>query len=154
MPRRKRCRRVAFLPDYIYFKPSGIGVRDLEIIELDLSEIEAIRLKDYIRLDQEEAALKMGVSQPTFHRILDEARRKVAEAIINGMALKIKTDSNVEIYKNGDKRLFRCFVCGIEWEIGYGEPKPYICPKCNSNLVKKIQRDEDTDIKKDKKEEK
>jgi len=148
MPRRKRCRRVAFLPDYIYFKPSGIGIRDLDVIELDLSEIEAIRLKDYLRLDQEEAAIKMGVSQPTFHRILDEARRKIAKAIIDGMALKIKTDSNVEFYKNDDKRLFRCFSCGDEWEIDYGEPRPSVCPRCNSNFVRRIREDEDIDIRK------
>lgn len=143
MPRRRRCRRVAFLPDYIYFKPSGIGIRDLDVIELDLSEIEAIRLKDYLRLDQEEAAIMMGVSQPTFHRILDDARKKVAKAIIDGMALKIKTDSNVEFYKNYDKRLFRCFGCGGEWEIDYGEPRPSVCPQCSSNFVRRIQPDED-----------
>lgn len=57
---------------------------------LGLDELEAIRLKDLLSFPQEEAARIMNVSQPTFHRILKEARRKIADVIVHGKALRIE----------------------------------------------------------------
>ena len=62
----------------------------LEEVYLRMDELEAIRLADYEGLYHEEAAAKMQVSRATFGRILEEARRKVAEAIIQGKALHIE----------------------------------------------------------------
>ncbi|MEM5777633.1 MAG: DUF134 domain-containing protein [Candidatus Aenigmatarchaeota archaeon] len=90
MPRPRRCRRIFFKPNVTYFKPAGLRVIKLEEIILTVDEIEALRLKDFLDLDQEEAARKMNVSQPTFHRIISSARKKIADAIINGKALKIE----------------------------------------------------------------
>ena len=58
---------------------------------MDLDELEAIRLADYEGRYHEEAARDMKVSRATFGRIVNEARRKVAEALIRGKALKIET---------------------------------------------------------------
>jgi len=55
-----------------------------------VDELESIRLKDHLRLSQEEAAERMGVSQPTFHRIVSEAHRKIAEAFVEGKAIRIE----------------------------------------------------------------
>ena len=63
----------------------------LEEVLLSLDEFEAIRLADNEGLYHEEAAVRMNVSRATFGRILDNARGKVADAIINGKALKIET---------------------------------------------------------------
>jgi predicted DNA-binding protein (UPF0251 family)/predicted Fe-Mo cluster-binding NifX family protein len=90
MPRPRKCRRVAFLPGITYFKPAGIPLRELEENLLAIDEIEAIRLKDIEDLEQEQCALKMGISRPTFQRILESARRKIADALLNGKAIKIK----------------------------------------------------------------
>jgi len=57
---------------------------------LKVEELESIRLKDYLQLSQEAAAKRMGVSQPTFHRILSEAHRKIAEAFVEGKAIRIE----------------------------------------------------------------
>ena len=57
---------------------------------LKVEELESLRLKDYQRLSQEEAAGKMGISQPTFHRIISEAHRKIAEAFVEGKAIRIE----------------------------------------------------------------
>lgn len=57
---------------------------------LTLDEFEALRLADLEGLYQEEAAQRMGVSRPTFGRILGVAHRKVAEALILGKALRIE----------------------------------------------------------------
>jgi predicted DNA-binding protein (UPF0251 family) len=52
--------------------------------------LEAIRLADAEGMDHEESARQMGVSRPTFSRILSEARRQVARALSNGWALRIE----------------------------------------------------------------
>ncbi|MBW2980520.1 DUF134 domain-containing protein [Candidatus Woesearchaeota archaeon] len=89
MPRPRRFRKVMFGPNVDYFKPRGISIADLQTVSLNVEELEAIRLKDFEGMDQVDAAKKMNVSQPTFHRILIEARKKVAEALVNGKAIKI-----------------------------------------------------------------
>jgi predicted DNA-binding protein (UPF0251 family) len=63
----------------------------LEEVNLSLDELEAIRLADYEGLYHEQAAEKMNISRPTFGRILNEARRKLAEVLVDGKALKIET---------------------------------------------------------------
>jgi len=52
--------------------------------------LEAIRLADAEGMEHEEAARRMGVSRPTFSRILSEARRQVARALSNGWAIRIE----------------------------------------------------------------
>lgn len=89
MPRPRRFRRVRFGPNVDYFKPRGIPVSDLGIVDLKVEELEAVRLHDYEDKDQIEAAKIMNVSQPTFHRILEEARKKIAQALVQGKAIKI-----------------------------------------------------------------
>jgi Predicted DNA-binding proteins len=61
-------------------------------VSLSLDELEAIRLADYEGLYQEEAAARMKISRQTLGRILNLAHRKVAEALIQGKALKIETN--------------------------------------------------------------
>ena len=89
MPRPCRRRKIHFSPDVTYYKPAGVPIRDLEEVELKMDEIEAIRLCDVEGLKQEDAANKMDVSQPTFFRILSSGRKKVADALIKGKAIKI-----------------------------------------------------------------
>ncbi|MCK4689029.1 MAG: DUF134 domain-containing protein, partial [Candidatus Marinimicrobia bacterium] len=80
MPRPRHFRRVLFREGFHYFKPQGIRTIDLNETILTVDEFEAIRLKDYEGLDQESAAKKMNISQPTFHRLLLSARKKIADA--------------------------------------------------------------------------
>jgi predicted DNA-binding protein (UPF0251 family)/predicted Fe-Mo cluster-binding NifX family protein len=70
-------------------KPAGIPARGLEEVCLLFDEAEALRLADLEGLYQEAAARSMGVSRQTFGRIVESARRKVADAILNGKALRI-----------------------------------------------------------------
>ncbi len=90
MPRPRLCRRVCFPPGLTYFKPAGIRLVDLKESVLTVDEFEALRLKDLEGLEQETAAGRMAVSQPTFHRILSSARKKIADAIVNGKAIRIE----------------------------------------------------------------
>lgn len=84
-------RRIHFEPGATYFKPAGIPLRELKEVVLSFEEGESLRLKDVEGLDQKMAATKMSISQPTFNRTINSARKKLAEAIIKGKAIKIKT---------------------------------------------------------------
>jgi predicted DNA-binding protein (UPF0251 family) len=55
-----------------------------------------MRLADYERLYHEDAAIRMKISRQTFGRILNEARRKVAECLLKGKALKIEITQKEE----------------------------------------------------------
>ena len=90
MPRPRKCRRVAFLPGVTYFKPAGIPLRELEENLITIDELEAMRLKDIEDLEQEQCAVKMGISRPTFQRTVESARRKITDALLNGKAIKIE----------------------------------------------------------------
>lgn len=90
MPRPFRCRTIERVPEITFFKPQGVPLRDLEIVHLALDELEAMRLVDLDGLYQEEAAEQMGVSRPTLGRILENARRKVSMALLEGKALRLE----------------------------------------------------------------
>lgn len=89
MPRPRLCRRIRFSPDVTYFKPQGIPMRHLKLVELTAEELEALRLKNIKDLEQTEAAEKMNTSQSTFQRILASAYKKITEALVDGKAIKI-----------------------------------------------------------------
>lgn len=88
--RPKSCRMVGCRPDINYFKPRGVPASMLEEVVLTVDEFEAVRLADHEGLYQEEAAVRMNVSRPTFGRILYSAHRKIAEALLQGKALRIE----------------------------------------------------------------
>ena len=96
MPRRKCRRRINFSPNCLYFKPAGIGLRELEEVVLFADEIEALRLKDFQGLEQIECSQKMNISQPTFHRILLSARKKVSDSLVNGKSIRIQKLEKLE----------------------------------------------------------
>lgn len=93
-------RRVWLHPNVTYFKPAGIRMIHLEEITMTVDEFEAIRLKDYEDMDQTKAAKKMGISQPTFQRLLESARKKVADAFVNGKAIRIE-GGNIRMMARG-----------------------------------------------------
>jgi predicted DNA-binding protein (UPF0251 family) len=80
---------IKFRPSSFYFKPQGIPMRDLKVIELSLEEIEAYRIRHIEDVDQQTAANKMNISTSTYQRILYSAYKKIADAITNGKAIKI-----------------------------------------------------------------
>ena len=90
MPRPRKCRRIVGTPRVTYFKPQGIPMSELDEVYLSYEGHEALRFADLEGMNQEEAAQYMNISRHTFGRILAEARRVVAEAVIKGMALRIQ----------------------------------------------------------------
>jgi len=90
MTRPRRCRRIRGRANFNLFKPAGIRAQELEHIILTKEEFEAIRLKDYENFDQIKCSEMMEISQPTFHRLINEARKKLSKAIIEGKAINIE----------------------------------------------------------------
>lgn len=86
-PPKQRCVNCAPVSDY--FKPRGVPMSALAEVALELDELEALRLADLDGLYQAEVALHMGVSRQTVGNILERARHKVADALLNGKALRI-----------------------------------------------------------------
>jgi len=72
-----------------YFKPRGVPISTLDIVELSIEEVEALRLKNVEQFSQFECAENMNTSQSTFQRILSSAYNKISDAIVNGKAIEI-----------------------------------------------------------------
>jgi uncharacterized protein len=127
MPRPPKCRRVASIPGITCFKPAGIPLRLLQEVCLSIDEAEAIRLKDLEDLDQEQCAQKMNISRPTFQRVLESARKTVADALLHGKAIRIEGGS-FEICP----LRFKCST-GHEWDVPLeaAEGALQVCPICS-----------------------
>jgi predicted DNA-binding protein (UPF0251 family) len=136
MPRPRKCRCVRGEPDFTYFKPRGVPVALLEEVVLVVEELEAVRLKDLESLDQEEAAKRMNVSRPTFHRVLRSARSKISDALIHGKAIRIEGGDYIMT-----TRRFTCFDCKHSWEIPHGTARPDLCPQCQSANIHRADED-------------
>jgi predicted DNA-binding protein (UPF0251 family) len=132
---RPRCpRRVAEPPRCAYFKPAGIPMSRLEEVALSVDEFEALRLADLEGLYQDEAARRMGVSRPTFARIVEASRRKVAEALVHGRALRIAGGPVAFV----GERQFRCEACRHEWSLPFGTGRPEGCLSCGADSFRRI----------------
>ena len=91
MPRPRKYRRVCCNPSSYYFKPRGIPVY----------ELESLRLADLLAYSHENGAKEMKVSRATFGRILETARKKVIDGILNGKAIRINQEELDHILKEG-----------------------------------------------------
>lgn len=136
MSRPPKCRKVDFIPQLTYFKPAGVPLKELTEVTLSVEELEAIRLKDLMGLEQEACSERMGVSRPTYHRILSSARQKVAEALIKGKAIKVEGGNYQVIIRH-----FRCQGCGHQWEEVCGRRAELNCPSCDTEQILRINKD-------------
>lgn len=127
MPRPPKCRQVERLPQITYFKPQGIPMSQLSEVVLTVEELEAVRLRDQEGLEHEACADKMAVSRPTFHRIIAGARKKIADALINGLALRVEGGNFCVTLSK-----LKCKKCGHAWE-GTFCRRHTKCPYCKSN---------------------
>ena len=132
MPRPRKYRRVEFLPGVTYFKPAGIPLRLLEEIHLSVEEAEAIRLKDIEGMEQQKCAVSMSISRATFQRVLASGRQKIAQALLNGKAIRIE-GGNFEM-------AHRTYTCnnGHEFDVTFEElvrTPPELCPECESDQI-------------------
>jgi len=136
MGRIPKWRRVAFIPQVTYFKPVGGTSVTPEEVRISVEEAEAIRLSDLEGLEQKEGAQRMNISRPTFHRVLSTARTKLADALLNGKAVRIE-GGNYEMAM----RRFRC-INNHEWDVPFEtmvNAPPQFCPTCNTSSILPLQ---------------
>jgi predicted DNA-binding protein (UPF0251 family) len=74
----------------VCFKPCGIKRNKIDRVILNEDEMEAIRLSDFEGLYQQECSNKMGISRTTFSRLIESARKKIADALLHKKALRIE----------------------------------------------------------------
>ena len=126
MARPIKCRRVGFIPNITSFVPEGNLEDNDVVIHMTLEELEAIRLMDLIELDQIKSAEEMNISRGTMQRILNSARKKVADSLINGKKI---------IISGGDYKIssckYICKKCGNKYLDN--EDAVVNCPSCGSN---------------------
>jgi uncharacterized protein len=134
MPRPCKCRLVSAGPPVSGFKPAGVPGCDLESIELRLDELEALRLADLEGLYYDAAAKRMGISRPTFGRLVESARHKIACALFQSKMLVFKGGSVVM----GKMRKFACSGCGGRFEAPQGTGRPRACPKCEGHNFHRV----------------
>lgn len=136
MARPRRFRRILEEPQIRCFKPETDDLDSLDPIKITIDEFEAIRLRDYHDIQQKRSAEIMGISQPTFHRILTSARKKISKALIEGNMIIIVGEDYIT-----DKKRYKCNTCGFEW---LSPEKEYDkCPDCKSTDITVDMENED-----------
>lgn len=97
--RPKKVRFVQKMPKVIQFSPRGKPGRPDEV-ELAIDEFEALKLADFQGFDQSQGAMIMRLSRPSFGRILRQARKKIADALVNGKVIRIRMgDAQIGVRK-------------------------------------------------------
>jgi predicted DNA-binding protein (UPF0251 family) len=137
MARPQKNRIVGHDPDVSYFKPRGVPLKYLEEVRLTVDEMEALRLADLKGLSHEDAGRRMGVSRATFGRIAQRARRQVAKALINGMAIRV-AGGNYQLQRG--ERKFRCCKCRHKWHEQECSGQPQLCPACGNEHLDCLTR--------------
>ena len=108
-------------------------------ITITVAEFEAMRLKHFLGLNQKDAAERMGVSQPTFSRILETAHQKNTLALLQGKEIRVY-GGNFE--HRPSFKGYGCLNCNHEWEDPEATKERKInCAKCNSKNVYYIIRE-------------
>jgi uncharacterized protein len=140
MPRPKRIRKVIDPPGYKGYMPIGVTIEKPPII-MNFEEYEAIRLSDFEMLGHVEASIIMEVSRPTYTRIYESARRKVAMAFVTGSPILFEGG---KVFFNSE--WYKCANCEC-WFNHPEKDKPITgCALCNSPNFKQFNNNDSPDL--------
>jgi uncharacterized protein len=132
MPRRRQLRKIVEPPKFHGFMPYGMYRHTDSSIDLLYEEYEAVKLADYDLLSHQEACKHMGVSRPTFARIYESARRKIAKAFVE--AMEIRTSFGNVYFEDS------WFICR-ECEARFTLPEVLMennCPMCRTTNIESM----------------
>ena len=135
MARPKKNRIVQIPPVFAGFRPKSLQFGSADLVIFSIDEYEAIRLVDYVGLTHLEAAKEMSISRPTLTRLIDKARIKLAQFIVDGKIISIEGGSIH--FKNN---LIRCLNCGNTFTIDMGTQEE-LCPECHSNNLQNLAKE-------------
>ncbi len=129
---------IRFFPEKGYIERCIKDNDNLQEIELSNDEIKAINLKDIEGYSSKKCSKKMGITLKDFESLIDEARKKIAVALVDGKNIKITIKENEpkedEDLANKKVCKFRCATCGYIYYVNY-EYQDIVCPKCKSTKV-------------------
>ncbi len=134
MARRIRPRKIVSPPRFKGYRPYGVESNSKQAVNLLYEEYEAIKLSDYDKMNHASAAELMGVSRATFARIYENARQKIALALVE--AKEIRTVFG-NAYLDGD--WFECDNCNVKFTITQANQTTN-CPMCKSQKIASIQK--------------
>jgi predicted DNA-binding protein (UPF0251 family) len=133
MPRKIKLRKVVAPPAFRGFKPYGTIQTDQAPVQLLYEEYEALKLADYEGLKHLEASRLMGISRPTFARIYDQARKKIAKALAESREIRT-------VYGNAvmDESWHLCLDCNARFTLP-GKTTHNHCPVCRSEKITSVK---------------
>lgn len=126
MPRPKRIRKMTNPPHFKGFRPIGLPEENNPVI-INYEEYESIRLSDFELYSHLEASRIMEISRPTYTRIYESARRKVAQAFVLG---KVIVFEGGKVYF--DSEWYSCNNCGCWFNHPAKEEEIRNCTLCGS----------------------
>ena len=127
MARNKKDRLIQMAPHFCGFSPQGVQSKPGSEVSINFEEYEALNLCDYELLNQSEAAKLMNISRPTFTRIYESVRRKIARAFIEGVYINFE-DGNSTV-----SDWLKCNKCQISFTVT--ESTGNFCPICKSQVI-------------------
>lgn len=127
MARTKKDRLIQMAPHFCGFKPQGVQCKVASEVFINFEEYEALNLCDYELLTQAEASKLMNISRPTFTRIYESVRRKVAKAFVEGSCIHFE-GGNFAIAE-----WYKCKNCQITFTLL--ENSDRCCPFCKTQVV-------------------
>ena len=129
MSRPKRIRKMNNPPHFKGYRPIGLPEENNPVV-INFEEYESIRLSDFELNGQVEAARIMGISRPTYARIYESARRKVAQAFVEGKAI---------VFEGGkvyfDSEWYACKSCGCWFNHTEKGEEIKSCTLCGSSKI-------------------
>jgi predicted DNA-binding protein (UPF0251 family) len=126
MARTEKLRSIEAPPMNFRFFPEVKDLQEDDPVIIPLDEFEAIRLSDQMKLGHREASEIMGISRPTFTRLLERARGHMAEFLVDGRSLAISGGSI-----RFSSHVFCCRHCRAPFKWNQeGEP---VCPRCKES---------------------
>ncbi len=131
--------RILGKPRVCRFSPDIVGANEFEPLNITMEEFESLRLSDYQSIQQKKSAEIMDISQSTFHRTLNSARKKISRALVEGRIIQIKGGDYIM-----DKKRYLCKNCGFEWQSASKEYDK--CPDCDSENIELISVEADSQI--------
>ena len=124
MARTKKNRLIQMAPHFNGFDANGTPASEEKTVLINFEEYEALKLCDFELLTQVEAARLMNISRPTFTRIYESVRRKIAQAFVEGYHIRFE-GGNASVVK-----WYKCNKCKISFTIT--ETSGTICPICKT----------------------
>ncbi len=132
-PRPRNIRTVFDPPKFKGFRPYGYYAGKNESVILLFEEYTSIKLCDYELMTQSQAAQTMNISRPTFTRLYESARRKIAQALAEARTIEVEKG-----HAWFDHDWFHCRTCGVFFNKTENEPSVNECPLCNAVDIEMI----------------